>query len=102
MARRNMIDVAALPELRRIAEEVRDTRESIVLGNDGEELALVVPLAPQAEPRTRPLSQADYDAVMSAAGSWKGLVDDVDELKAELMAARGSTRPPALNAILRP
>lgn len=94
MAHRSMVDVATLPELRRIAEEVRDTRESIVLGNDGEELALVVPLTPRTERRTRPLSQADYDAVMSAAGSWKGLIDDVDKLKAELKAARGSNRPP--------
>ena len=39
------------------------------------------------------LRAADYDAFHSAAGGWKGLVD-AEALKKEIMASRGSDRPP--------
>ena len=93
MAQPTVIDVAALPELRRMAEEVRDTREPIVLQVDSEELAILIPLPMSRGSAKRVLSQAEIDAVMSAAGSWKGLID-VERFKAEIKAARSSTRPP--------
>ena len=93
MAQPTVIDVAALPELRRMAEEVRDTREPIVLQVDSEELAILIPLPMSRGRAKRVLSQAEIDAVMSAAGSWKGLID-VERFKAEIKAARSSTRPP--------
>lgn len=87
------IDVTDIPELRRIAEEVRDTREPVVLLTEVGEIAVLVPIQQQERrPHRRP-SQAEIDAVMSAAGSWEGLVD-VEELKAQWNAARGSNRPP--------
>jgi len=92
MSQRAIIDVTASPELRRVAEEVRATQEPIVLRLEGEEIAVLSPLAP-ARHRRRVPTQADIEAAMSAAGSWKGLVD-VDNLKAEWRAARGSRRPP--------
>ncbi len=94
MARPTVIDVAGLPELRRIAEEVHESQEPIVLRSDGEELAVLMPIDASGRRGKRRLSQSDDDAVMSAAGSWQDLIDDVDKLKAELKAARGSNRLP--------
>ena len=54
MAHRAEIDVAALPELRRLAEEVRDTQEPVLLRAENEELAVLMPLAPATEPRRAP------------------------------------------------
>ena len=88
------IDVTDLPDLRRLAEEVRESREPRVLRVGSEELAVLMPLPAARRPPKRVLTQADVDTVMSAAGSWKGLIEDVDKLKAELKAARGSNRPP--------
>ena len=93
MSQQASIDVATSPELRRIVEEIRSSRESIVLRLEDEDVAVLLPLpTPTRSPR-RVLTQAEIDAVMSAAGSWKGLVD-IDRLKAEWKAARGSNRPP--------
>ena len=93
MGQRATIDVAANPELRRVAEEVRNTREPVVLRLEDEDIAIVLPVATPTQRPRRVLTQAEIEAVMSAAGSWKGLVD-VDKLKAEWKAARGSSRPP--------
>ena len=93
MAQRQEIDVSTSPDLRRVAEEVRDSGEPIVLRMEDEELAVLIPVDTTARRARRRLTQADYDAVMSTAGSWQGLVDDIDKLKAKLKAARGSDRP---------
>ncbi len=85
------IDVTDVPELRRIAEEVRDTREPRVLRAGDEEVAILMPV-PVKRGRKRIRTRADYDAVLAAAGGWKGLVDG-EQLKKDLEEARGSDRP---------
>ena len=90
----NAIDVSDLPDVRRLAEEVRETQEPRVLRSGSEDIAGLVPLPAAGQRPKRALSQDDIETVMSAAGSWQGLIDDVDQLKAELKEARGSNRPP--------
>ncbi|MGH2534543.1 MAG: hypothetical protein ACRDJW_19940 [Thermomicrobiales bacterium] len=93
MAQRTTIDATKMPELRRVAEEARETNEPIVIQTNGEDIAVITPIDRQGQPHRRPPTQEQIDAVMAAAGSWKGLID-VDELKAQWRAARGSNRPP--------
>jgi hypothetical protein len=90
---RTVIDVSDLPELRRIAGEVRDTQESRILRLGSEEIVIIAPVAPDMRLPGRPKTQADYEAFVSAAGGWKGLVDGED-LKKQIKASRGSNRPP--------
>ena len=85
------IDVTDVPELRRVAEEVRDSREPRVLRAGDEDVAVVIPITTKRR-RNRARTQADYDAVLAAAGGWKGLVDG-EQLKKDLEEARGSDRP---------
>jgi hypothetical protein len=87
------IDVSDLPELRRVAQEVRDGQEPIVLHEQGEELAVVTPIAvtpKRGEPFWRPTPD-EVEIAMSAFGSWKGLIDPA-EFVAQMRAARGSRR----------
>lgn len=86
------IDVTNLPELRRIAEEVRQSGEPYLLRTGSDAVAAVVPLDDTGDaPRTR--TQADREAFLSAFGGWKGNVD-THKLKAGLRAGRSSDRPP--------
>lgn len=88
------IDVSNVPELLRIAEEVRSTQDPCLLKRDGEDLAVLMPAerAQKGKP-TRSVATADHEAFRSAFGGWKGLVD-ADVLKRDLAATRGSGRPP--------
>lgn len=91
-----VIDIASIPELRRIVEEARLNHATIELRDGGEPLATI---APVAAPKTaRPemvgvLTRAQYQRAMSAAGGWAGIVE-IDELKRDLAESRGSHRPP--------
>ncbi|MCC7106655.1 MAG: hypothetical protein IT307_16070, partial [Chloroflexi bacterium] len=59
MGRVRRIDISATPELRRVVEEVRQSRVPRVLECDGEELAAVIPLtASTAAGRRRQLLEA--------------------------------------------
>lgn len=70
------IEISNVPDLLRIAEEVQTTGKARILRRDGEELALIIPLAlTRRSQARRSKTQADYDAFRSAAGGWKGLVD---------------------------
>ena len=88
------IDISDIPELVRIAEEVRDTNEPRVLRRDGEEIAVLVPVRPARKRTTkRARTEADYEAFRSAAGSWKEV--DTDKLIADIYESRRrSSRPP--------
>jgi hypothetical protein len=87
------IDITDLPELRRIVEEVRATRQPRVLRAGNEDVAVLTPLLPARSRRRRGKTKEDYDAALGAFGGWKDLVD-AEQLKADLKAARGSNRPP--------
>ncbi len=88
------IDISDVPEILRLAEEVRLAGEPRVLRRDGEDLAVVVPLPkPKKHRRGHVLSAADYEAFRSAAGGWKDL--DTDKLIEDIYESRRiSTRPP--------
>ena len=85
------VDVSKVPELLRLAEEVRGTKTARILRRDEEDIALVVPIAPRRRVKAS-RTKADLDAFLSAAGSWKDLVD-AEELKEHIASSRGSSRP---------
>ena len=88
------IDISHMPDLLRLAEEVRATGEPRLLCRDGEEVAMLVPASHSPERRPRkPLDEADLEAFRAAAGGWNGIVD-TEQLKKDIRAARGSDRPP--------
>jgi hypothetical protein len=89
------IDISGLPEVIRLAEEVRAAQKARVLRRDGEDLALVVPLRPARTRRARKAkTQADHDAFLSSFGTWRELVD-TEQLKRDIQESRGQApRPP--------
>jgi hypothetical protein len=85
-------EIGHIPELLRLAEEVRATREPRVLTRDREALAVLSP-AKTRRPR-RPKTRADSEAFLSSLGGWKDLVD-TEKLKKAIHESRSiSTRPP--------
>jgi len=91
------IDISNVPELLRIAEEVQATRQPRILGRNSEDMAILMPVTPSRRRQRRTKqekTQADYEAFLSAAGSWKGLVD-TDKLIEDIYESRRlSTKPP--------
>lgn len=89
------IDISSVPDLVRIAEEVRTTGRPRILRRNGEDMAMVIPIAHGRKRRAkRTRTEADYEAFLSAAGGWKGLVD-ADKLLADIYESRElSTKPP--------
>ncbi len=85
------IDISDLPDLRRVAEEVRAAKEPYLLRAGDQDVALLIPLR-EEEPRPGGRTQADRTAFLSAFGGWKGIVDG-ETLKRESTASRGSDRP---------
>ena len=90
------IDISNMPELARIAEEVRSTNEPYVLWRAGEEVAILMParLAGKRRRRVKRVpTEAYYEAFRSAAGSWMDV--DTDKFLAEIYESRrSSSRPP--------
>ena len=89
------IDISSVPDLVRIAEEVRTSGSPRFLRRNGEDMAMVIPIEQGRKHRTSHARvQPDYDAFLSTAGGWKGLVDG-DKLLADIYASRElSTKPP--------
>ena len=86
------IDISDLPDLVRLAEGVRTSKTPRLLRRDGEDLALLMPLAPRRRAR-RALSHEDREAFLASAGSWRDV--DVDAFLAQNAASRRrSSRPP--------
>ena len=86
------IDISSIPDLLRIAEEVRTTKKPHVLRRDNEDLAVLIPITPARHRAKR--TKADYNAFLAAAGGWKGLVD-TDKLIEDIYESRAlSTEPP--------
>ena len=79
-------DVGNMPELLRIAEEVKSSGEPRVLRNDDEVLAMVVPVPTRRRSASRKLSAADRKAFLSSAGGWKDV--DTDRLLKDIYASR--------------
>ncbi len=86
------IDVSDVPDILRLAEEVRRDGEPRVLRGAGEDLAIVVPLPAVANSRLKAPSAEEYEAFRRAAGSWADI--DTDTLVDEIYRARmEGTRP---------
>jgi hypothetical protein len=85
------IDISHLPELLRLAEEVRASNRPRVLQRDDVAVAVLMPI--QAKPR-RPAKNTKrvLDALYASAGSWANIVDS-DQLKDDIADTRGSNRP---------
>lgn len=89
------IDISNTPELLRLAEQVRTSREPRVLRRDSEDIAVLMPVSPARRRRVaRTPTKADEEAFLSSAGGWKDNVD-VDKFLADNYESRShSFRPP--------
>lgn len=73
---RETIDISNNPDLLRIVETMREHNTSAVLTNGTENVAVVTPVGEAPKRRgKRGKTQADRDAFVQAAGSWKGIID---------------------------
>ncbi len=88
------LDISDIPELLRLAEEVRASNEPRMLTRDHEQLAIVMPVGVRSTKRRRRKTptEADYEAFRSAAGGWKDI--DTDKLVENIYESRRiSIRP---------
>lgn len=83
------IDITNMPELERLADEVRANNQPLALQRNHETVAVLMPATRAAAqpPRGRKLSDADIQAFLSSAGSWKGIVD-TERLKKDIYESR--------------
>ncbi len=88
------IDISDSPELLRLVEEVRASKEPRMLTRDNEQLAVVMPVGARSGKRQRKTpTVADLEAFRSAAGGWKDIVD-TDKLVENIYESRRiSIRP---------
>lgn len=87
------IDITNSPELARLAEEVRASRQPRSLQRNGETIAVVMPVASKRT-RRRAKTAADEEAFLASAGSWQGLVDG-EQLKRDFAESRRIPPRPA-------
>ena len=86
-------DIAGASSIARLAEEVHASQEPRILRRESEDLAILMPLAPTRRGRMRTMTEQDYTAFLSAAGSWEDV--DADRFVDNIRASRSSsTRPP--------
>ena len=90
---RMTIDITNLPELRRVVERAQRSNEPIILRFGDRPVAKITLLRPEKRGPLRERTQQDYEEFLSTFGAWQGDID-IDRLKADLKAARGSDRPP--------
>ena len=86
------IDVSDAPELLRLAEEVHRTGQARVLRRNGEDLAVIRPVPGSKKSGKPAKTKEDWEAFLSAAGSWKDF--DLDEFLKNLEESRRTSRPP--------
>lgn len=88
MAQHTIIDATDMPEVRRLAEQVRDSSRAVVIQVSGEDVAVMAPLEDFQDLRSFRPTPEQIAATMSAAGAWKGLID-TEQMKRDVYAARG-------------
>lgn len=88
------VDISDIPEMLRLAEEVRRTDQPRILRAASEDIAVLVPAKPRVKRRRqRGKSDADMETFWSSFGGWKDV--DTDKLIEDIYASRRvSTRPP--------
>lgn len=87
-----IIDISDDGDLRRLAEEVQKTGQPRLLRVENEDVAMLVPVPVDHQPDEPGYTREDYEAILSAAGGWKGLIDG-EALKRQIRESRGSNRP---------
>ena len=87
------LDISDMPDLLRLAEEVRASHEPRVLRLADEDLAMVIPVTAVKRRGVRSTRSKDLQAFRAAAGGWSDL--DTDALVRDIYETRrSSTRPP--------
>lgn len=82
-----------MPDLARLAREVAETGTARLLREDGADVAVLSPARMPRRRKGKTITQSDIEASLAAAGGWTGL-GDPEQLKRDLDAARGDSRPP--------
>ena len=87
------IDISNMPDLVRIVEEVKTTKQPRVLKRDSESVAVLMPMETTVPSKKKGTNaKVGYEAFRAAAGSWKDV--DVEHFKAAIYESRRrSTRP---------
>jgi hypothetical protein len=86
------IDVSKNPDLLRLAEEVAQTGDSVILEKDSTQLATVAPVGSAAKWRPKIPTSAEIEASKAAAGTWSDV--DIDEFMKYIYEGRQSSKPP--------
>ena len=87
-------EIASLDDLRRIAAEVRADRKPRLVSIAGGGQITLAPVRKKRKQMTpEEQAKADEEAFLSSFGSWEGHLDDPEEFKRQIKAARGSRRP---------
>jgi hypothetical protein len=87
------VDIDHVPELVRLAEEVRATNVPRVLRRRNEALAVLTPIRSKPRARRRVVTKADDDAFLASAGGWSDA--DVDGfLEENATSRRLAPQPP--------
>ena len=80
------VEVSNIPELLRLAEEVKESQEPRILRRDGEDLAILTPIKPTKRrlPRGKPFTKDD--PLWNLAGAGASGLGDVSENKYKYLA----------------
>src|SRR6266436_1738485 len=71
------IDISHLPDLLRLVEEVKTTKQPRILKRDNETVAMLMPVGTGVKSKKhRAKTKADYTAFRAAFGSWKDVDTD--------------------------
>lgn len=81
-------------DLGEVIEHIIRTREKVVVETDGGAIITLQASVPEGSQLDDPSQKTaeDYEAFLSAAGSWKDV--DTDRLLKDIYASRRSSRPP--------
>ena len=95
------VEINDVGDLLRVVRQVHSSEEPLVIQGDGGH-EFVVPASPHSKRRRKTpeeKAKADEEAFRSAAGGWKDLFDDPEELIKQIYDARGQ-RPRSIDALL--
>lgn len=94
MAEQSSVDIRDTPDLVRVAEEVRQTKQPRTVDIGHGVIAVIKPASTRVRKRAhRPKTEADMAAFRASFGSWKDV--DTDKLLEDIYESRRlSTRPP--------
>lgn len=85
------VDISAMPDLVRLADEVARTLTPRVLERDGEAVAVLSPAPVKRRRKGKRITDADIEAARATFGSWKGHID-AEQFKRDIKAARSDHR----------